>query len=82
MAPAQIHVSECAFHFRLVDIPDETTHFLLKLDFDGEGSISTKKHVLNFQPKSIKYNITNLNVLCRLLAFTFRGCVKLWLKIF
>jgi hypothetical protein len=82
MAPAQIIVLEHAFHFSLPNIPNKTVSLLSKLTFDGEGNVSAKTHLNKFSCKCIKHGITDLNVLCRLFAFTFRGRIKCWFESF
>jgi hypothetical protein len=72
MAP-QITMLEHAFHLSLPDIPNETISLLFKLTFDGGGDVSTKYHLNKFWCKCIKHDISDLKVLCRLFAFTFRG---------
>jgi hypothetical protein len=81
MAP-QITVLEHAFNFSLPDVPNETVSCLSKLTFDGEGNLSTKDHLKKFLCKCIKHNISDLQVLCRLFAFTFRGRIKHWFEFF
>jgi hypothetical protein len=72
MAP-QIVVLEHAFNFSLPDVPNKTVSCLSKLTFDGGGNISTKDHLNKFWCKCIKHDISDLGVLCRLFALTFRG---------
>jgi hypothetical protein len=81
MAP-QITVLEHAFNFSLPDVPNETVSCLAKLTFDGEGNLSAKDHLKKFLCKCIKHNISDLGVLCRLFAFTFRGRIKHWFESF
>jgi hypothetical protein len=81
MAP-QITVLEHAFNFSLPDVPNETVSHLSKLTFDGEGNISAKDHLNKFWCKCIKHDISDLGVLCRLFAFTFRGRIKHWFESF
>jgi hypothetical protein len=81
MAP-QITVLEHAFNFSLPDVPNETVSRLSKLDFDGEGNTSAKDHLNKFWCKCIKHDISDLGVLCRLFAFTFRGRIKKWFESF
>jgi hypothetical protein len=81
MAP-QITVLEHAFNFSLPDVPNETVSRLSKLTFDGEGKLSAKDHLNKFSCKCIKHDISDLEVLCRLFAFTFRGRIKHWFESF
>jgi hypothetical protein len=81
MAP-QITVLEHAFNFSLPDVPNETVSRLSKLTFDGEGNTSAKDHLIKFSCKCIKHDISDLEVLCRLFAFTFRGRIKHWFESF
>jgi hypothetical protein len=81
MAP-QITVLEHAFNFSLPDVPNETISRLSKLTFDGESNTSAKDHLNKFWCKCIKYDISDLEVLCRLFAFTFRGRIKHWFESF
>jgi hypothetical protein len=81
MAP-QITVLEHAFNFSLPDVPNETVSRLSKLTFDGESNTSAKDHLNKFWCKCIKYDISDLEVLCRLFAFTFRGRIKHWFESF
>jgi hypothetical protein len=81
MAP-QITVLEHAFNFSLPDVPNETVSCLSKLTFDGEGNTSAKDHLNKFWCKCIKHDISDLGVLCRLFAFTFRGRIKQWFESF
>jgi hypothetical protein len=81
MAP-QITVLEHAFNFSLPDVPNETVSRLSKLTFDGEGNTSAKYHLNKFWCKCIKHDISDLGVLCRLFAFTFRGRIKQWFESF
>jgi hypothetical protein len=81
MAP-QITVLEHAFNFSLPDVPNETVSCFSKLTFDGEGNTSAKDHLNKFWCKCIKHDITDLGVLCRLFAFTFRGRIKQWFESF
>jgi hypothetical protein len=81
MAP-QITVLEHAFNFSLPDVPNETVSRLSKLTFDGEGKLSAKDHLIKFSCKCIKHDISDLEVLCRLFAFTFRGRIKHWFESF
>jgi hypothetical protein len=81
MAP-QITVLEHAFKFSLPDVPNETVSCLSKLTFDGEGNLSAKDHLNKFWCKCIKHDISDLGVLCRLFAFTFRGRIKQWFESF
>jgi hypothetical protein len=81
MAP-QITVLEHAFNFSLPDIPNETVSRLSKLTFDGESNTSAKDHLNKFWCKCIKHEISDLEVLCRLFAFTFRGRIKHWFESF
>jgi hypothetical protein len=81
MAP-QITVLEHAFNFSLPDVPNETVSCLSKLTFDGEGKLSAKDHLNKFSCKCIKHDISDLEVLCRLFAFTFRGRIKHWFESF
>jgi hypothetical protein len=81
MAP-QITVLEHAFNFSLPDVPNETVSRLSKLTFDGEGNTSAKDHLNKFWCKCIKHDISDLGVLCRLFAFTFRGRIKQWFESF
>jgi hypothetical protein len=81
MAP-QITVLEHAFHFSLPDIPNETISHLSKLTFNGWGNVSAKDHLNKFWCKCIKHDISDLNVLCRLFAFTFRVRIKHWFESF
>jgi hypothetical protein len=81
MAP-QITVLEHAFHFSLPDIPNKTVSLLSKLTFDGGGNVSAKDHINKFWCKCIKHDISDLKVLCRLFAFTFRGRIKHWFESF
>jgi hypothetical protein len=81
MAP-QITVLEHAFNFSLPDVPNETVSCLSKLTFDGESNTSAKDHLNKFWCKCIKYDISDLEVLCRLFAFTFRGRIKHWFESF
>jgi hypothetical protein len=81
MAP-QTTVLEHAFNFSLPDVPNETVSCLSKLTFDGEGDISAKDHLNKFWCKCIKHEISDLGVLCRLFAFTFRGRIKQWFETF
>jgi hypothetical protein len=67
---------EHAFHFSLPDIPNETVSLLSKLTFDGGGNVSAKYHLNKFWYKCIKHDNSDLKVLCRLFAFTFRGRIK------
>jgi hypothetical protein len=75
-------VLEHAFHFSLPDIPNETVSLLSKLTFDGGGDISAKDYLNKFWCKCIKHDISDLKVLCRLFAFTFRGHIKHWFESF
>jgi hypothetical protein len=81
MAP-QITMLEHAFNFSLPDVPNETISRFSKLTFDGESNTSAKDHLNKFWCKCIKYDISNLEVLCRLFAFTFRGRIKHWFESF
>jgi hypothetical protein len=81
MAP-QITVLEHAFNFSLPNVPNETVSRLSKLTFDGGGNISAKDHLNKFWCKCIKHDISDLRVLCRLFAFTFRGRIKHWFESF
>jgi hypothetical protein len=81
MAP-QITVLEHAFNFSLPDVPNETVSRLSKLTFDGESNTSAKEHLNKFWCKCIKHDISDLEVLCRLFAFTFRGRIKQWFESF
>jgi hypothetical protein len=81
MAP-QITVLEHAFNFSLPDVPNETVSRLSKLTFDGGGNTSAKDHLNKFWCKCIKHDISDLRVLCRLFAFTFRGRIKHWFESF
>jgi hypothetical protein len=81
MAP-QTTVLEHAFNFSLPDVPNETVSCLSKLTFDGESNTSAKDHLNKFWCKCIKYDISDLEVLCRLFAFTFRGRIKHWFESF
>jgi hypothetical protein len=81
MAP-QITVLEHAFNFSLPDVPNEIVSRLSKLTFDGEGNTSAKDHLNKFWCKYIKHDISDLGVLCRLFAFTFRGRIKHWFESF
>jgi hypothetical protein len=81
MAP-QITVLEHAFNFSLPDVPNETVSRLSKLTFDGGGNTSAKDHLNKFWCKCIKHDISDLRVLCRLFAFTFRGQIKHWFESF
>jgi hypothetical protein len=78
----QITLLEHAFNFSLPDVPNETVSCLSKLTFDGEGNTSAKDHLNKFWCKCIKYDISDLGVLCRLFAFTFRGRIKQWFESF
>ena len=69
-------VLEHAFHFSLPDIPNKTVSLLSKLTFDGGGNVSAKDHINKFWCKCIKHDIFDLNNLCRLFSFTFRGWIK------
>ena len=51
MAHAQIPVWESVFSFTLIDIPNEIVNLLSKLEFDGEGDISARKHLKKFLSK-------------------------------
>jgi hypothetical protein len=55
---------------------------LSKLTSDGGGNISAKDHLNKFWCKCIKHDISDLGVLCRLFAFTFRGRIKHWFESF
>jgi hypothetical protein len=79
MAP-QTTVLEHAFNFSLPDVPNETVSRLSKLTFDGEGNTSAKDHLNKFSCKCIKHDISDLEVLCRLFAVTFRGRIKHWFE--
>jgi hypothetical protein len=46
------------------------------------GDVSTKYHINKFWCKCIKHDISDLKVLCRLFAFTFRGHIEHWFKSF
>ena len=81
MAP-QITVLEHAFNFSLPDVPNDIVSCLSKLTFDGESNTSAKDHLNKFWCKCIKYDISDLEVLCRLFAFTFRGRIKHWFESF
>jgi hypothetical protein len=81
MAP-QITMLEHAFNFSLPDVPNETVSRLSKLTFDGGGNTSAKDHLNKFWCKCIKHDISDLRVLCRLFAFTFRGWIKHWFESF
>jgi hypothetical protein len=81
MAP-QITVLEHAFNFSLPDVPNQIVSRLSKLTFDGESNTSTKDHLNKFWCKCIKYDISDLGVLCRLFTFTFRGRIKQWFESF
>ena len=78
----QITVLEHAFHFSLLDIPNETVSRLSKLTFDGGRDLSAKDHINKFWCKFIKHDISDLKVLCRLFAFNFRGRIKHWFESF
>jgi hypothetical protein len=78
----QIIVLEHAFNFSLPDVPNETVSRLSKLTFDGGGNTSAKYHLNKFWCKCIKYDISDLRVLCRLFASTFRGQIKHWFESF
>jgi hypothetical protein len=78
----QITVLEHAFHFSLLDIPNETLSHLSKLTFDGGEDVSAKDHLNKFWFKCIKHNIYDLKVLCRLITFTFMGWIKHWFESF
>jgi hypothetical protein len=78
----QITVSEHAFNFSLPNVPNETVSRLSKLTLDGEGNLSTKDHLNKFWCKCIKHDISDLGVLCRIFAFTFRGRIKHCLESF
>ena len=73
---------EHAFHFWLPDIPNKTVSLLSKLTFDGGGNVFAKDHINKFLCKCIKHDISDLKVLCRLFAFTFRGWIKHWFESF
>jgi hypothetical protein len=75
-------VLEHAFHFSLPVIPNKTTALLSKLTFDGEGNTTSQDHLYKFCSKCLKYNIIDLNVVCRLFALTFRGQVRCWFESF
>jgi hypothetical protein len=81
MAP-QTTVLEHAFNFSLPYVPNETVSCLSKLTFDCEGKLSVKDHLNKFWCKCIKHDISDLRVLCRLFAFTFRGRIKKWFESF
>jgi hypothetical protein len=72
----QITVLEHSFHFSLPNVPNETVSHVSKLTFDGRGDVSAKDQLNKFWCKCIKHDISNLKVLCRLFAFTFRGRFK------
>lgn len=61
MALAQIIVSEGDFSFTLLDIPHETTQFLLKLHFNSEGSIFALEYLDKSWCTCTKCNIIDLN---------------------
>jgi hypothetical protein len=69
-------------NFSLPDIPNKTVSLLSKLTFDGGGDVSAKDHLNKFWCKCIKHDISDLKVLCRLFAFTFRGRIKHWFESF
>jgi hypothetical protein len=75
-------VLEHAFHFSLLDIPNETVSLVSKLSFDGGGDVSAKDHLNKFWCKCIKHDISNLKVLCRLFSFTFGGGLNIGLIFF
>jgi hypothetical protein len=79
---SQITVLDHAFHFSLLDIPNEIVSHLSKLTFYGRGDVSTKDHLNKFWCKCIKHDISILKVLCRLFAFTFRCQIKHWFESF
>ena len=76
MAHAQIPVWESVFSFTLIDIPNETVNLLSKLELDGEGDISGRKHLKMFFSKCNKHNIIDLSATCRLFALTLKGGIK------
>jgi hypothetical protein len=80
--PPQIMVLEHAFHFSLPNISNKTVSCFSKLTFDGGGDVSTKDHLNKFWCKCIKHDISDLKVLCRFFAFTFRGQIKDWFQYF
>jgi hypothetical protein len=81
MAP-QITVLGHAFHFSLPDIPNKIVSLLSKLTFDGGGNVSAKYYINKFWCKCIKHDISDLKVLCRLFAFTFRVGLNIGLSLF
>ena len=57
-----------SFHFQ-TDLLKQ----LIEVKFDGEGEILAQEHVLQFTYNCFDNKILDLDVLCRLLAFTFEG---------
>ena len=51
---------------------------MIEVKFDGEGEILAQEHVLQFTYNCSDNEILDQDVLCRLLAFTFKGRVKEW----
>ena len=82
MAHAKIPVWKSIFSFTLIDIPNETVNLLSKLEFDGEGDISARKHLRKFFSKCNKHNITDVSATCMLFALTLKGQIKFWLETF
>ena len=82
MAPTQIPIWESIFNLPSVTLPNKTTSLLSRLEFDGEGKIFVRDHLLKFLNKRVKYNINDLNLMCRLFTPTFRGWIKRWLETF
>jgi hypothetical protein len=81
MAP-QITVLEHAFNFSLPDVPNETVSACPNSPLMVKAILSAKDHLNKFWCKCIKHDISDLGVLCRLFAFTFRGRIKHWFESF
>ena len=57
-----------SFHFQTYLLKQ-----LIEVKFGGEGEILPQEHVLQFTYNCFDKQILDLDVLCRLLAFTFEG---------
>ena len=80
MDHAQIPIWESVLSFGLIDIPSETVNLLLKLEFVGEGDISTRKPLKKFLCKCNKHNIVDLSATCKLFSLTLKVLIKCWLE--
>ena len=70
MAHAQIPVWESVFSFTLVNIPNETVNLFSKLEFDGKGNISSRKHLKKFLCKCNKHKIVDLSATCMVFSYS------------